>query len=91
MYTVTLQNFDHMREPYLTYPEALARAKSVGFESSVWFTGQDNNRHLVASYSPLYGLDVHNRELAGMEPGLTLFDAIAINGEARYLHPKQEK
>lgn len=75
-YSVTLQNFASAHRTFPDYASALTHAKSIGFETVVWFDSDT----ILASYSPLYGLRVHNRELAGMEPGLTLADAVAING-----------
>ena len=69
MYSVDLTNFPSIPEPFETYQEALKRAKAIGFESRVWFC-QGEQTTLVAAYSPLYGLRVYNRELAGMETGI---------------------
>ena len=80
MYTVTLQNFASVPREFLLYDCALKHAKSIGFETCIWSTHPGLESILVASYSPLYGLRVHDRLLAGMAPGLTLADAIAING-----------
>lgn len=48
-----------------TYAEALAVAKSRGFEARI-----ESADTLVAVWSPLYGTKVYNRALAGSPPAL---------------------
>lgn len=73
-FTVRSQNFHwHTPEHAETYAEALAIAKRRGFEALIRL----HDAKLVASWSPLYGTRVYDRELAGLQPAL---QPIAING-----------
>lgn len=60
-FTVRSSNFDwHPTVPAATYTEALAIAKSRGWEAHI--NAADGT--LVACWSPLYGTRVYNRRLA---------------------------
>lgn len=69
-YVVTSCNFSwHAPIACDTYPEALAAAKSRGFEARIQFgtvSAIERGLHseLVATWSPLYGVHTYNHSLA---------------------------
>ena len=62
-YSVTSSNFPHEPVPCVTYLEAYETAKSRGFEAHINYNDGDV-ACLVATWSPLYGTKLYNREFA---------------------------
>lgn len=68
-YQVLSTNFQHHAPvPAESYPQALAVAKERGFEASIYARAMRRDGKmgdvLVATWSPLYGVKVYNRDLA---------------------------